>query len=127
MKISNIDFSPYNTWVLAWREDLKHWFVGRRTDFNDVQVWETRNHNRISIDKVSYFTELPYNPENVIFKTLKTIEEHEESYHLYLKLVEVLIGEDVEIAISALSKCKFNLFQCENNNERKEENENSEA
>lgn len=43
--------------------------------------------------------------------------KHQEAYHLYLKLVDVLIGEDVEIALLALQKCKINLMLADVNND----------
>lgn len=38
------------------------------------------------------------------------MRKHELSYQLYLKIVDNLIGEEVEIALMALSKCRFNLI-----------------
>ena len=65
----HVDYSPYNEWILAWRDDLKFWFVGRRCSKELpggelIQRWETRNHNYVSVCNVKYWKYLPDNPEN---------------------------------------------------------------
>ena len=49
-------------------------------------------------------------------------EKHKKAYCLYLRIVPVLIGEDPEIALLALSKCKVNLIMAQNDLEDQSKN-----
>lgn len=47
----------------------------------------------------------------------KEWKKHIDAYHLYDKLVDILIGYDVEIALLALQKCKLNLMLCQHDHD----------
>ena len=51
--------------------------------------------------------------------TMNEMKKHQLAYNLYLELVNVLIGYDVEIALMALSKCKINLIMADDDKEAK--------
>jgi len=45
--VKNVKISPYDKFVLAWRNDLKYWIIAKRTSHktpdNDlIQIWEMR-------------------------------------------------------------------------------------
>jgi len=78
-KFKDSKTSPLNKWVLAWRKDLKKWFVGRRCDerkekFPNAEIWETSNHNFVIGEIVTHWISLPLDPNIDDYQVEKVYE-----------------------------------------------------